>query len=113
MGAAYCPKAIDADTAWRWFETLHSLLPWQDLSDTRYQEDGRHIPRRTVFVVNEGCACIYGYSGVKVSPIVEPDFVTEIRKTCAALAGFKEQDMPNSCNINLYRDGNDSVGWHT
>lgn len=44
-------------------------------------------------------------------PTTEPDFVAEIREKCVAMAGLKEQ--PNSCNINLYRDGHDSVGWHS
>lgn len=44
-------------------------------------------------------------------PYEEPDFLAEIRRTCVEIAGLPQQ--PNSCNINLYRDGNDSVGWHT
>lgn len=111
--AALCPRAIDEATAWRWFQTLYTQLAWQDLCDTKYQDEGKKIPRRTVFVVGDGCNCVYGYSGVKVAPIAEPDFVGEIRRACAALAGYSEDELPNSCNINLYRDGQDSVGWHT
>jgi len=111
--AAYHPKAIDDARASWWFQMLSSKLDWRDLSDAKYQEEGKKIPRRTVFVVNEGCNCVYAYSGVKVPPTVEPDFLKEIRETCAAIAGISEADMPNSCNINLYRNGDDSVGWHT
>jgi len=110
---AFCPKAIDEQKAWEWFEQLYNYLPWADLRDTKYQETGRTMPRRTVFVVDHGCSCTYQYSGVKVPPMAEPEFVAEIRKTCARLAGYKEDEMPNACNINLYRDGHDSVGWHT
>jgi len=108
--AAYCPRAVDAATAWRWFETL-KILPWLDLRDERHQADGRTIPRRTVFMVNSGCKCVYKYSGVKVPPLVEPQGVAEIREMCVALAGLKTQ--PNSCNVNIYEDGMGSVGWHT
>lgn len=111
--AALCRGAIDEALSQRWFEALYSGLPWQDLRDTRYQQEGKSIPRRTIFVVSKGCSCIYRYSGVEVAPLEEPDFVAEIRRTCASLAGFTEAEMPNSCNINLYRDGRDSVGWHT
>eukprot|EP00401_Gymnodinium_catenatum_P008330 CAMPEP_0117477228 /NCGR_PEP_ID=MMETSP0784-20121206/10716_1 /TAXON_ID=39447 /ORGANISM="" /LENGTH=294 /DNA_ID=CAMNT_0005271527 /DNA_START=353 /DNA_END=1234 /DNA_ORIENTATION=- len=110
---ALCRKAVDDATAWKWFETLSSQLPWQDPTDTHYQDSGKKIPRRTVFVVTRGCSCTYNYSGVRVPPLEEPGYVEEIRKTCALLAGYDEAEMPNSCNINLYRDGNDSVGWHS
>lgn len=109
--ASLCRAAVPADAAWTWFQQLYTLLPWQDLSDERYQTEGKMIPRRTIFTVAAGCSCIYKYSGVKVTPTVEPDFVAHIRKTCVEIAGLKEQ--PNSCNINLYRSGHDSVGWHT
>lgn len=111
--SSYCPRAIDERTAWEWYETLYNNLPWADLCDTKYQESGKTAPRRTVFVVNEGCNCTYQYSGVKVAPMAEPDFLAEIRKTCAKICGFSDAEMPNACNINLYRSGQDSVGWHT
>lgn len=109
--AALCRNAIRSDVAWEWFNWLKTNLPWQDLSDERYQEEGKKIPRRTIFTVLPGCNCVYKYSGVKVPPTVEPEFVANIRRACVAMAGLQEQ--PNSCNINLYRDGHDSVGWHT
>eukprot|EP00930_Biecheleria_cincta_P047810 TRINITY_DN3320_c0_g1_i1.p1 TRINITY_DN3320_c0_g1~~TRINITY_DN3320_c0_g1_i1.p1 ORF type:complete len:417 (-),score=67.88 TRINITY_DN3320_c0_g1_i1:81-1280(-) len=110
--ASLCKQAVSADVAWSWFQQLHNLLPWQDLSDERYQSEGKFIPRRTIFTVSQpGCRCLYKYSGVKVAPEVEPEFLAHIRRTCAELAGLKEP--PNCCNINLYRDGMDSVGWHS
>ena len=89
---------------------LETRLPWQDPSDTKYRSDGKAIPRRTIFSVSKGCNCTYKYSGVAVKPYVEPDWLAEIREKCVDMAGLDEQ--PNSCNINLYRDGNDQVGWH-
>jgi len=90
---------------------LETRLPWQDPTDTKYRADGKAIPRRTIFSVAKGCNCTYKYSGVAVKPYVEPDWLAEIREKCVDIAGLDEQ--PNSCNINLYRDGNDQVGWHT
>lgn len=109
--AAVCRQAIDSDLAWQWFEWLETRLPWQDPTDTKYRADGKAIPRRTIFSVAKGCNCTYKYSGVAVKPYVEPDWLAEIREKCVDIAGLDEQ--PNSCNINLYRDGNDQVGWHT
>eukprot|EP00404_Azadinium_spinosum_P025299 CAMPEP_0180612272 /NCGR_PEP_ID=MMETSP1037_2-20121125/30275_1 /TAXON_ID=632150 /ORGANISM="Azadinium spinosum, Strain 3D9" /LENGTH=459 /DNA_ID=CAMNT_0022631867 /DNA_START=63 /DNA_END=1444 /DNA_ORIENTATION=+ len=110
---AYCPKAIDANIAWVWFSRLFTELPWQDLCDSNHQKNGQVIPRRTIFTVMPGCSCVYKYSGVRVPPTIEPGVVGEIRKYCAAMAGFTTDSQPNCCNINLYRDGRDSVGWHT
>lgn len=110
--AGLCRNAIDSNLAWKWYHMLRTQLPWQDLCDTRYQNEGRMIPRRTIFTVLPGCSCVYKYSGVKVEPTLEPDFVAEIRRICATAAGLQD-NQPNACNINLYRDGNDSVGWHT
>jgi len=111
--AALCKRAVPQELAWQWFHTLRSQLPWQDPSDANYQADGKTIPRRTIFTVQPGCGCVYKYSGVKVAPFPEPSFVADIRRRCVELAGLSDQDQPNSCNINLYRDGHDSVGWHT
>lgn len=109
--ASLCRGAIDDATASYWFLRLRNCLPWQDLVDEKYQKNGKTIPRRTIFTVSQGCNCVYKYSGVKCEPFPEPDFVAEIRRTCVAIANLKTQ--PNACNINLYRSGHDSVGWHT
>eukprot|EP00438_Fugacium_kawagutii_P008384 Skav236650 [mRNA] locus=scaffold691:219470:220792:- [translate_table: standard] len=109
--AAVCRQAIDSDLAWQWFEALEKGIPWQDPTDTKYRSDGKAIPRRTIFCVAKGCNCTYKYSGVSVKPFTEPDWLAEIREKCVDIAGLDEQ--PNSCNINLYQDGNGAVGWHT
>jgi len=109
--SSMCRNAVPQDLAWRWYEQLRTQLQWQDLCDERYQGEGKHIPRRTIFTVFNGCSCVYKYSGVSVKPTIEPDFVAEIRKYCVGVSGLTTQ--PNCCNINLYRDGRDSVGWHT
>merc|ERR1711862_1082524 len=86
-------------------------MAWKDLIDEKYQKEGETAPRRTCFVVAKGCACVYRYAGVTVAPVEEPEYLAEIRKKCVELAGFKLQ--PNSMNANLYRNGMDSVGWHS
>eukprot|EP00929_Paragymnodinium_shiwhaense_P099337 TRINITY_DN60954_c0_g1_i1.p1 TRINITY_DN60954_c0_g1~~TRINITY_DN60954_c0_g1_i1.p1 ORF type:complete len:432 (+),score=98.63 TRINITY_DN60954_c0_g1_i1:101-1396(+) len=111
--ASYCPSAIPAAKAWAWFEKLQADLEWKDIRDEHYQKEGDTAPRRTIFVVSPGCQCVYKYAGVTVSPTPEPDFVAEIRKACMSAAGFDDSFQPNSCNVNLYRDGTDSVGWHS
>eukprot|EP00971_Amphidinium_carterae_P127436 2524958-Amphidinium_carterae.1 len=58
-------QAVDEQKAWEWYEQLRDCLPWADLTDTKYQKEGKAIPRRTVFVVEQGCNCTYQYSGVK------------------------------------------------
>lgn len=50
----------------------------------------------------------YQYSGLKLTPIPLPDFLLPLKQQCELAANQKF----NSVLINLYRDGEDSMGWH-
>lgn len=50
----------------------------------------------------------YTYSGVLRTPQPWTPLLTELRNKCAAMSGATF----NSVLANLYRDGNDGVGWH-
>jgi alkylated DNA repair dioxygenase AlkB len=63
-------------------------------------------PRLTHWYGDPGCA--YTYSGLTHEPAPWPDALAGIKATCDALAGLRF----NSCLLNLYRDGRDSVDWH-
>ena len=55
------------------------------------------------------CACPYSYGGLTMSPQPFSDLMQEITTLV-----FEQLNMPlpNSCNLNLYSDGLQSVGWH-
>uniref|UniRef100_A0A7S2QA99 Fe2OG dioxygenase domain-containing protein n=1 Tax=Zooxanthella nutricula TaxID=1333877 RepID=A0A7S2QA99_9DINO len=79
------------------------------------QPTGPHgpIPRKTAWMVAAGCQCSYRYGGLEVAPCEYPPWMTELMRLVMPMCGFSDdQAMPNSCNLNLYDDGNNSVGWH-
>jgi alkylated DNA repair dioxygenase AlkB len=51
----------------------------------------------------------YGYSGLRLSPLPWTPLLDSIRNKIAAASGLNF----NSVLLNYYRDGNDSVAWHS
>jgi len=52
---------------------------------------------------------VYGYSGLKLEPHPWTPLLLEIKARLEPIAGVHY----NSVLLNLYRDGNDSMGWHS
>jgi alkylated DNA repair dioxygenase AlkB len=63
-------------------------------------------PRLTVWFGDPGCA--YTYSGLTLEPTPWSPAALEVKAICDDVAGV----VFNSCLLNLYRDGRDSVDWH-
>lgn len=90
------------------FQSLRSTVPWEQrdivvLGKTVLQ------PRLTSYFASDSCLQ-YTYSGATLKP--------HEWTSCPALmeirARLEELVMPfNSCLLNRYRDGNDSLGWHS
>jgi len=88
------------------FAMLLDELPWRQ---NLLHMFGREIPEpRLVAWLGEPDAS-YSYSGINLDPTPWTPTITELRKICSALA---EAEF-NSVLANLYRDGNDSVDWHS
>ena len=69
---------------------------------------GREVesPRLSRWIGDPGA--VYRYSGVRFEPSSWPRSLTVVRKAVNAAAG----EEFNSVLANLYRDGNDTMGWH-
>jgi alkylated DNA repair dioxygenase AlkB len=84
------------------FEKLRADTPWQ-------QERSRMgpFPRLTAWYADAGLT--YSYSGVTHEALPWTDALAEVRRGVeeAALTPF------NSVLLNFYRDGHDSIGFHT
>ena len=65
------------------------------------------LPRLTAWYGESGIS--FTYSGIQMAPAVWNDDLVTIRDRVAALAGSSF----NSVLLNLYRNGSDSVGWHS
>ncbi len=92
------PREADALLA-----DLKARAPWkQEIS-----QFGRPFPRLTAYHADPGVT--YRYSGVEHQAAPWPDFLVPIRRRVeeAAAAPF------NSLLLNYYRDGSDSIGYHS
>jgi alkylated DNA repair dioxygenase AlkB len=101
--ARYIPTFIAADEADRHFTGLVEETPWEH----------RHIVLFGREVLQPRLACWYGdhaysYSGIRLEPRAWTDRLRALRDRCSVDSGAEF----NSCLVNLYRDGRDSMGWH-
>lgn len=63
-------------------------------------------PRLTAWYGDDGKA--YHYSGITMQPLPWTGSLRELKEKTEKIAGC----LFNSALLNLYRDGNDSMGWH-
>jgi alkylated DNA repair dioxygenase AlkB len=99
----YHPHFLQADAADQLFATLKQSTPWKQ----EVASFGTPLPRLTSYYADEGV--VYRYSGVEHPALPWPEYLVGLRRRIeeAAAAPF------NSLLLNYYRDGNDSVGYHT
>jgi len=96
----------DAQEAERWFARLHAEIPWER---HRLRIFGREIdsPRLSCWIGDPEAE--YTYSGTRFVPHAWTPATAELREHIAARDG----ERSNSVLANLYRDGRDSMGWHS
>lgn len=96
---------IPVETAASYFRQLYEEIPWQQ---DQIQLFGRSIsiPRLQAFMGEAGLD--YRYSGLSLSAIDWHPAVAEIRDRLL----HKTEVQFNAVLLNLYRDGQDSMGWH-
>lgn len=86
--------------------TLISETPWQE---GELQMFGRRVkmPRLTCWYGDPGA--VYTYSGIKNEPLPWTACLDALRTSVQQRTGTRF----NSVLLNLYRDGNDSMSWHS
>ena len=86
------------------FETLRDEINWEQHEITVF---GRTvlIPRLTAWMGDAA----YRYSGIVNQPVPWPAALAAIRERLGREVGVRF----NSCLVNLYRDGSDSMGFHS
>jgi len=101
----YYPVFYSEKSADNLFQTVLNKTPWQQDLITVYGKTYNQ-PRLTAFYSNTKNAL--EYSNIKMDPHPFSDCLTSIKNKIE-----KEVNTEfNSCLLNLYRDGNDSNGWH-
>ncbi|WP_414707357.1 alpha-ketoglutarate-dependent dioxygenase AlkB family protein [Rudaea sp.] len=96
----------DAAQAQHWFDRLHAEIPWER---HRLRLFGREIeaPRLSCWIGDAHAR--YIYSGTLFTPHAWTLGLHELRDLLFAQCGKSY----NSVLCNLYRDGHDSMGWHS
>ncbi len=87
------------------FEHLSGEIPWRQ-DQIRVFGKQYAQPRLTALFGNNGQT--YSYSGITMKPDPFPPKLQALKKQVEASCGHTF----TTCLLNLYRDGNDSNGWH-
>ena len=103
---SYFPEVFPAAESKSLFEKLTENITWRQESIIIF---GRKVltPRLTAWYGDAGA--VYKYSGVSFDPLPWTEELLYIKSKAEALAGTTF----NSVLLNLYRDGSDSMGWHS
>ena len=99
----YVPDFLDQETSDRVFESMLAA-PWRQDRITVYGKT-HLVPRLQQWYGDPGH--VYTWGGARLEPLPWPPELAAIRAELAR-RGY----VVNSCLANLYRDGNDKVGWH-
>ena len=101
----YHPKFFGLEEANALFDELYQNTPWIE-EDIRVYGKVYKQPRLTAFFANN--QKIYGYSNISMTPLPFTPLLNAIKTKVEAAT----QTQFSSCLLNLYRDGQDSNGWH-
>ncbi|MDO6704992.1 alpha-ketoglutarate-dependent dioxygenase AlkB [Photobacterium sp. 1_MG-2023] len=99
----WAPHFFQANEANQYFSVLRQTLDWQQEAITLYG--------KSVLQPRLQCWCgeaQYTYSGLTMQPNPWTPVLLAIKAACERVA----QSRFNSVLANLYRDGQDSMGWH-
>jgi alkylated DNA repair dioxygenase AlkB len=88
------------------FDALLLQTCWEQHVITVY---GRRLPAPRLSAWYGDCGAAYSYSGIRLAPAPWTDTLLGIKQRAERLARVRF----NSVLLNLYRDGRDSVGWHS
>jgi alkylated DNA repair dioxygenase AlkB len=103
------PKCVDYYAGWvdnadQLFDVLRDHIAWEQHTITLYGRSAP-TPRLTAWMADS----TYRYSGIANEPAPWSEALAELREQLRNELGV---DF-NSCLANLYRDGSDSVGYHS
>lgn len=99
------PGVLPAAEANRLFSRLLEGLPWEQ---PRVRVFGREHAAPRLQSWHGDPDAVYRYSGLTLHPLPWTAELSRIRERVRELAGISF----NSVLVNLYRDGDDSMGWH-
>ncbi|MGS2722410.1 alpha-ketoglutarate-dependent dioxygenase AlkB family protein [Porticoccus sp. GXU_MW_L64] len=102
----YFPEFLTAAESDQLFAQLLENTPWQQ---SRIRISGRTLPIPRLNTWYGDAGANYGYSGTRLPLNPWTPELMQLRQRVEATANHQF----NSALLNLYRDGNDSVAWHS
>lgn len=91
-----------------YFAMIHGNVQW-----LQPEGDKGPMPRKTAWLVKPGCECRYSYGPFEVPPAPFPPWMISLMAEVMPACGFPNMtEWPDCCNLNLYMDGSNTVGWH-
>lgn len=116
VGAGVCPQLpgdcrylhnyLAADQASGLLLQLHNELPWQQQTIRLF---GKHVMQPRLICWQSDPEVNYGYSGIRLLAAEWHPQVARLRQRLQFELGLQF----NAVLINAYRDGQDSMGWHS
>ncbi len=103
---AFYPAFLEQQECDRLLTALTQTIDWRQDWITIY---GRSLPQPRLTAWYGDAGKSYTYSGITMIPTAWTPMLLELKAGVDAVSGV----VFNSVLLNLYRDGNDSMGWHS
>jgi alkylated DNA repair dioxygenase AlkB len=104
--ARYWPRAFTIAESARHFEQLRRTIDWRH-EEVLIFGRRRSVPRLVAWYGDP--IAVYGYSGTRHAPVPWTNELELVRQRVADITGLPF----NGVLLNLYRDGQDGMGWHS
>lgn len=110
-GSAYLlPRWVSTTQADKLLQRLLDEVPWHSHDLVLFGKKMTE-PRLSAWVADDGVS--YSYSGIRRVPETWTPTLTELRQLCESTLASRFPGVAfNSVLANLYRSGDDSMGWH-
>ncbi|MFN3196019.1 MAG: alpha-ketoglutarate-dependent dioxygenase AlkB family protein [Chlorobiota bacterium] len=102
----YIESAIDSDYSYQLMDQLKKSIDWTQDEIFMFGRKVK-IPRLSSWYGDPNAN--YSYSGLQLTPNKWTEELIEIK----TIAENQSKQIYNSVLLNFYRDGNDSMGWHS
>ena len=104
--ALLIPKFFEPKQTAQMFQQIMDETPWEMPEMVMF---GKKYPQAGLSTWFTNTNVSYVYSGITRTPHVMTSLLHNVMNQCALASGAQY----NSVLVNLYRDGNDSVSWHS
>ena len=102
---SYKPNNFTQSVRDGWFYQCINQIPWQ-----RPWGHGQLLNRKACWLTTREARCNYKYGGTSWRSFDMPEWFLDLTRIVCEQCNI--QELPNSCNANLYEHPNDCVGWH-